>query len=142
MPRRSRFRRFAKWIGLVLCVLIAATWVASLWWSVWYSGVVIFRGIIGIYHDSNPFDGTGHLYMRNHKPILWPSPIFGSQIRLPLWIPFFIMAIPTVALWLRDRHPTPGHCQSCGYDLTGNVSGVCPECGQKVAPMSHSEGTK
>lgn len=23
-------------------------------------------------------------------------------------------------------------CRSCGYDLTGNVSGVCPECGTKV----------
>ena len=23
-----------------------------------------------------------------------------------------------------------GLCPSCGYDLTGNVSGVCPECGQ------------
>ena len=22
----------------------------------------------------------------------------------------------------------PGRCQHCGYDLTGNVSGVCPEC--------------
>lgn len=22
-----------------------------------------------------------------------------------------------------------GHCQKCGYDLTGNVSGLCPECG-------------
>ena len=24
-----------------------------------------------------------------------------------------------------------GFCQ-CGYDLTGNVSGVCPECGQPI----------
>ena len=24
----------------------------------------------------------------------------------------------------------PGHCQRCGYDLTGNESGICPECGQ------------
>jgi len=23
-------------------------------------------------------------------------------------------------------------CQRCGYDLTGNVSGVCPECGTGV----------
>lgn len=23
----------------------------------------------------------------------------------------------------------PGHCTSCGYDLTGNVSGKCSECG-------------
>jgi hypothetical protein len=24
----------------------------------------------------------------------------------------------------------PGHCQICGYNLTGNVSGRCPECGK------------
>jgi len=23
-------------------------------------------------------------------------------------------------------------CIHCGYDLTGNVSGVCPECGEKI----------
>jgi hypothetical protein len=23
----------------------------------------------------------------------------------------------------------PGHCRRCGYNLTGNVSGACPECG-------------
>ncbi len=26
-----------------------------------------------------------------------------------------------------------GHCQQCDYNLTGNVSGVCPECGTPVA---------
>jgi hypothetical protein len=25
-----------------------------------------------------------------------------------------------------------GLCVKCGYDLTGNVSGVCPECGEKI----------
>lgn len=25
-------------------------------------------------------------------------------------------------------------CGSCGYDLTGNVSGTCPECGARVEP--------
>jgi len=24
-------------------------------------------------------------------------------------------------------------CRSCGYNLTGNVSGRCPECGQPIA---------
>jgi uncharacterized membrane protein len=26
-----------------------------------------------------------------------------------------------------------GHCYGCGYDLTGNVSGQCPECGRGIS---------
>jgi len=49
---------------------------------------------------------------------------------LALWIPFLLVAIPTAYLWYRDRRRLPsGHCRKCGYNLTGNVSGVCPECG-------------
>ena len=33
-----------------------------------------------------------------------------------------------VALPAGREYPS-GHCQSCGYDLTGNESGRCPECG-------------
>lgn len=25
----------------------------------------------------------------------------------------------------------PGQCRQCGYDLTGNASGRCPECGKR-----------
>jgi len=25
-------------------------------------------------------------------------------------------------------------CPRCAYDLTGNVSGVCPECGERIPP--------
>ncbi len=28
--------------------------------------------------------------------------------------------------------PPPHCCQHCGYNLTGNVSGICPECGVKA----------
>ena len=28
--------------------------------------------------------------------------------------------------------PPPGHCRRCGYNLTGNESGVCPECATPV----------
>jgi hypothetical protein len=48
---------------------------------------------------------------------------------LPLWIPFILVAVPTVLLWRRDRRIPPGHCRKCRYDLTGNTSGICPECG-------------
>lgn len=30
---------------------------------------------------------------------------------------------------MRDRL-LRGDCMYCGYDLTGNVSGTCPECGR------------
>lgn len=29
-----------------------------------------------------------------------------------------------------------GCCTACSYSLTGNVSGVCPECGQPIAPAA------
>jgi hypothetical protein len=32
----------------------------------------------------------------------------------------------------RPKPPRPGRCRSCDYDLTGNVSGVCPECGMQI----------
>jgi hypothetical protein len=34
--------------------------------------------------------------------------------------------------WWRRHHMSPGHCHSCGYDLTANTSGVCPECGEII----------
>jgi hypothetical protein len=34
---------------------------------------------------------------------------------------------------LRPSKPPPNHvCVACGYNLTGNASGVCPECGTAV----------
>jgi membrane protein implicated in regulation of membrane protease activity len=47
--------------------------------------------------------------------------------------PFFaIILLILMILWRRMKPRPPGHCQNCGYDLTGNVSGRCPECGEPV----------
>lgn len=32
----------------------------------------------------------------------------------------------------------PGLCSRCGYDLTGNTSGICPECGTMIPKPSIS----
>lgn len=70
------------------------------------------------------------------RPSLRAAGCYGSFVILPLWIPFLLIAVPTAFfLWPKRRIP-PGHCQFCGYDLTGNVSGTCPECGSAVADQT------
>ena len=57
----------------------------------------------------------------------------GSVTRLPLWLIFAVVAAPTAFLWYRDRlRRRPGHCKNCNYNLTGNTSGICPECGTPI----------
>lgn len=50
------------------------------------------------------------------------------------WFGAYVVFIVTViALMLFvPRIPPEGFCQKCGYDLTGNISGRCPECGQAI----------
>ena len=46
----------------------------------------------------------------------------------------FVGALPIVheVRVVRNRRYPNGSCQSCGYNLTGNESGKCPECGTNV----------
>ena len=52
-------------------------------------------------------------------------------------INLFAVAAPLLALGIYFLWPLPwftrlaGHCR-CGYNLTGNTSGICPECGAAV----------
>lgn len=34
-----------------------------------------------------------------------------------------------------------GACSQCGYDLTGNMSGRCPECGTPIVVSAHARRT-
>ncbi len=70
----------------------------------------------------------------------------GRAVGLPLWpsIPIAIVAIMQIIsrspLW--KRRTRSGFCK-CGYDLTGNVSGRCPECGTPVdAVKSAADGSR
>ena len=63
---------------------------------------------------------------------------FAASVMISRWAGVaVILAVPVVAWavldrphWVRVRRWRRGQCVGCGYDLTGNVSGVCPECGQ------------
>jgi hypothetical protein len=59
-----------------------------------------------------------------------------TQLHIYLWVPL-VLCVGIIAarliVWNRQRRKPAGSCQHCGYDLTGNVSGICPECGKAVA---------
>lgn len=74
---------------------------------------------------------------RTHFHLLVSGNEIGVLFDLPLF-PFILLfaAYPTIALirgpLRRRRRRKRGLCLSCGYDLTGNKSGVCPECGKPI----------
>ena len=61
------------------------------------------------------------------------------SVIIPLWCLILPTAVMPLYRWTRPireawrRDPIPGMCRHCNYNLTGNVSGVCPECGTPVA---------
>jgi hypothetical protein len=66
---------------------------------------------------------------------IWWTDAYGSaHRRVPLGLAVSALLILPTYLSVRfifahrepDRSP---RCASCGYNLTGNASGVCPECG-------------
>ena len=138
----QRARKIGKWSGVVACVLIVLAWNASVRFD---GGYAFQRTYIGLANGCLVLDtwargpsgwiNLGYRLMPN--PTRW-TPLFwtprnrargGCILWLPLWIPLLLTMIPTTFLCWRDNRRPPGHCASCGYNLTGNVSGVCPECG-------------
>jgi hypothetical protein len=58
------------------------------------------------------------------------------RVLVPWWFIMVISAIMPAGLVIsrRRRRKIPaGVCAMCGYNLTGNTSGVCPECGMSVS---------
>ena len=59
----------------------------------------------------------------------------GHPVPLPVGIALSttILAVLVFGAYLPARRYRrrldAGQCVQCGYDLTGNVSGICPECG-------------
>ncbi len=71
-----------------------------------------------------------------NQPNIWES--LGRQLLAPilkliLGVGLFLGSHGLVRIWSRLRsagiRDKLGVCLHCGYDLTGNTSGTCPECG-------------
>lgn len=134
--------------GLVVCVLVLIVWYSSgRFWIEYNTGnrvrVGINRGVIRI--SSIPecvlfLHQAGWEHGRNSSfELEWCLPHTADcaqstigvwwEINIPLWFVLALVATPVVFGAVRRRRIPPGHCQKCGYNLTGNVSGCCSECG-------------
>lgn len=162
MRRGLRMARIGKWTGVAVCGLIAALYLWSQWrWFYWGGSagyIEVRHGLAIVEQHAHPLPfplgrpgrGIGVLgqpwLLWNTQEGLVPSVSFhndtvtvnGKPLKrvvqgasIPLWLPFAAAAALTVVLWRRDNAPASGHCR-CGYDLTGNVSGRCPECGREA----------
>lgn len=58
-----------------------------------------------------------------------------SKTSIPYWLVLLVTCIPLFfALGYSIYHaqgyrPLEGVCRKCSYDLRGNLTGICPECG-------------
>jgi hypothetical protein len=103
MVKMRRFERWPRWLALM-----------------WASLAFLFAAIVLTIMTFLPFliaDGTSNM------------PAIVGLATLTIVPPLFL------ARWVyrRMRWGKPkddgGECLKCGYDLTGNVTGRCPECG-------------
>ena len=146
---RPRLRTFTLWTGTLLCVLIAAAFVVSGWWEIALQvptsrGPAFFMSAgsalivtdewlsVSVSADSHSWGLSRWNKWTNTRYVNGVPPYFVTYLTFPIYAVFLAVAIPTLLVWRFWPKPVkPGHCR-CGYDLHGNESGVCPECGVEV----------
>lgn len=76
---------------------------------------------------------------------IYPSALYIQSIMYGM----IILPGTIAAAWLASRKPrlswirrARNQCVKCGYDLTGNISGVCPECGATVHTSASENDTR
>ena len=132
-----------KWGGTTLCVVVALLWaISTVRWMGWSSGqqeLYVGSGRAAIVYIGHVQRAGQGLFFSRHPaapPTVWRFDLKSYPqdqeylIAVPLWFVLLVLLVLTVGAWWLDRRRIPpGHCPKCGYNLTGNVSGRCSECG-------------
>jgi hypothetical protein len=145
--RTSRARRLAKWSWTLAFAAATSIWVASYWWcavrELSYSPMsCLFVGFGSVQGTSQTGGAGPNVPWQVHRRLVGENVwwfefrshrYLGDCVAIPLWAPWLVMAVPSGLFWWRHwRRAGPGQCRACRYDLAGNVTGICPECGTKA----------
>jgi len=99
-------------------------------WEGSFGGMQFLR----LLRDPDPEAGDPRSRFRDTSRYVEVSRIRGWALIVPhAHVAALLAVLPVVALLKWWRRPGRGNCRTCGYDLTGNTSGMCPECGTAVA---------
>lgn len=135
-------RTFA-WAATALAAALVLLWAASLRWVVRVpvpSGTVrLCYGAVDFFSPATEPFGFSVTRFPASPPVLFPSwgtLRGGPFVVFPLWIPAALFGLFGLWRFRRASRLPPGRCTACGYDLRGNESGRCPECGEAVRPAA------
>lgn len=153
--RPSPGRFLLRWAGIVVAALLLALWGGTTFWeATLYAGGVTLRSFMGRISVCDRPERSGRLvtawirYDNSPDQELTGGWRQRFGLELPQWlhrwphawevfVPYWCLIAPITVLtalqwWPRAPAKGPGHCGNCGYDLTGNASGRCSECGAPV----------
>lgn len=150
LTAHERFRQIAATTARIAILLGMAFWGVSAF--IWIDAPTRF-GNVSVYGGAVSLDDRRSLYFtvdsqdRVGQPRLpldrliphvkscpWPD-----EWGIPTWLP---AAVSGGILILLRRPVRIGHCRQCAYDLTGNVSGRCPECGTATTAEELQQGPR
>ena len=127
--------------------IIVATWMAAGLWHELYLRIGFLRlsfqrGGAAIWWDFQSLPASAYTV----------GPV-GSLLQAPMWVeharggvrglvvPYWSLLLPVVTaivlLWFRKEPKSANSCDECGYDLRGNESGSCPECGTRITGITN-----
>lgn len=127
-------------------LLLAAVLITSRWWYLSYSAgsmqCAVGAGLVRVcIYDHQTDAHKGWRLCRIERLFWWfrwwegytdmgdGTSARSHALSIPIWLLLICSIVLACCLILRRRGPKVGMCATCGYDLTGNTSGTCPECG-------------